>query len=110
MIILGDDEAQVPKLSHLSPVYAPPVNRCSTSASSLPDYETSEAQQLQQHDEPTKWKGRSRNYRRWRIAFIVLIVYSVLSFIIGVPLLVVVSPPCSLPVHKLTHRFSKETA
>ena len=91
MIILGEDEAQLPKLSTPSPVYTPPVNRCTTPASSLPDYETSEAQHLTQDD--GKWKQRPRNYRRWRLILICLLVYSFLTLIIGVPLLVIVRQP-----------------
>ena len=89
MIILDDDQAQLPKLSTLAPVYTPAVNRCTTPASSLPDYETSEAQ----HIDTGKWREKPRSYRRWRLAFICLIAYSLLSLIIGVPLLVVVSTP-----------------
>ncbi len=88
MIILGDDEAQLPKLTNLSPVYSPPVNRCTTPTNSLPDYETSEAHWQNQDD--GKWKEKPRNYRRWRLILISLIVYSLLTLIIGVPLLVLV--------------------
>ncbi|THH26415.1 hypothetical protein EUX98_g7771 [Antrodiella citrinella] len=82
MIIL-DDQDQIPKIP--DPIHAPPVNRCSTptSTSSLPDYDTSEAQHF------TKPGLRKPKRRWWKIVVIVLIVYTLLTVVIGVPLLVV---------------------
>ncbi|TCD60069.1 hypothetical protein EIP91_010787 [Steccherinum ochraceum] len=83
MIILDDDQDQVPKLP--DPIYAPPVNRCSTptSTSSLPDYDTSEAQQ-----QTKSWLRRPKG-RYWKIVVIILLVYTLLTVVIGVPLIVV---------------------
>ena len=86
MIILDDDQDQVPKLPE--PIYLVPVNRCSTptSTSSLPDYDTSEAQQLRK-----PWLRRPKG-RYWKIVVIILIVYTLLTVVIGVPLIVTVRP------------------
>ena len=104
MIIL-DDQEQVPKLP--DPVYAAPVNRCSTptSTTSLPDYDTSQAEQI---DKP--WL-RKRKTRYWKIVVIILLVYTLLTVVIGVPLIVVVRVAFFFPsVPRCTYfRYPPET-
>ncbi|KAH8107883.1 hypothetical protein BXZ70DRAFT_913093 [Cristinia sonorae] len=82
MIILDDEQDQVPKLP--DPIYYPPVVRSSsrTETSSLPDYETSEAQH-----KAIPWYKPRRKF--WRVLVISLIVYTVLTVAIGVPLIII---------------------
>ena len=86
MIILDNEAEQHPKLAQPIPAYTIPVNRCSTSVSSLPDYDASEAL----HQKPLK-PPRRRISRLWKIVICVVFVYCFLTLAVGVPLLVVVS-------------------
>ena len=86
MIILDDDEEQLPKLASPPPVHALiRLPRTSTSVPSLPDYETS-----QKLHTLGQWKRKVLT-RRWRWAIYGLIAYFVITVAIGVPLIVVVS-------------------
>ena len=92
MIILDDDEEQLPKLASPAPVHTlVRLTRLSTGAPSLPDYETS--QRIQKLG---LWRRKAQS-RRWRWAIYGLIAYFVLTVAIGVPLIIVVS---SKPRHK----------
>ncbi|KAK7687029.1 hypothetical protein QCA50_009529 [Cerrena zonata] len=84
MIILDNETEQHPKLAQPIPAYTIPVNRCSTSSSSLPDYDASEAL----HQKPLK-PPRRRISRLWKIIICVVFVYCFLTLAVGVPLLVV---------------------
>ncbi|CAL1707661.1 unnamed protein product [Somion occarium] len=84
MIILDNDAEQLPKLASPTPAYSPPVNRCSTPTSSLPDYDASEAL----HHEIVKPR-RKHISRCWRVVICIVFVYCFLTLAIGVPLLVV---------------------
>ena len=86
MIILDDDEEQLPKLASPPPVYTlVRLPRVSSPAPSLLDYESS-----QKLHKLGKWKRRALT-RRWRWAIYGLIAYFVITVAIGVPLIVVVS-------------------
>ncbi|KAL4252813.1 hypothetical protein ABKN59_005422 [Abortiporus biennis] len=109
MIILDEDEQQLPKLTNPAPVYStPPVNRQAslrtTSTYSLPSYETSEAQKLQIIEEEDVGGGarmgkRARRRKYWRITLFILILYCALTLVIGIPILVV----------KLRHEHIEDT-
>lgn len=95
MIILDNEAEQHPKLAQPIPAYTIPVNRCSTSNSSLPDYDASEALHHYDasealHQKPLKPPKR-RISRLWKIVICVVFVYCFLTLAVGVPLLVVVS-------------------
>lgn len=86
MIILDDDEGQLPKLANPAPVYSPPVNRSTTPTSSLPDYEEFEYDYLKPKQPEAKWKRPRFTARCWRITLITLLLYCILTTAIGVPL------------------------
>ena len=87
MIILDDDQEQLPKLASPPPVHSALIrlSRAATSTPSLPDYETS-----QKLHRVGIWKHKALS-RRWRWAIYGLIAYFVITVAIGVPLIVVVS-------------------
>ncbi|KAF7792428.1 hypothetical protein EIP86_003465 [Pleurotus ostreatoroseus] len=85
MIILDDDQEQLPKLASPPPVHSALIrlSRAATSTPSLPDYETS-----QKLHRVGIWKHKALS-RRWRWAIYGLIAYFVITVAIGVPLIVV---------------------
>lgn len=112
MIVLDNQDPQDAK-SSLAPVAGPTVRRPdrvfggSTPSLVLPDYETSQAIELEALHllrSPSSSASSIHRYKRasvrqwipsrfWRIMFYVMILYVVLTLAIGVPLLVLVSGP-----------------
>lgn len=90
MIILDNDEVQLPKLADLAPVYSPPVNRSSTPTNSLPDYDESELEIWKakaKEQDRVSWRRPYFTRRCWRITLITLVVYCIVTTAIGVPLI-----------------------
>ncbi|KAJ6500095.1 hypothetical protein C8R47DRAFT_281389 [Mycena vitilis] len=99
MIILDDQEQGSSKLAVPSATLRLPEPVAGRSASPLPDYETSQAQQTSAqvsaqapvHSHPTFRKPSLPNHfnsRFWRVTFFALAIYVFLSVVIGIPVIV----------------------
>lgn len=87
MIILNGEADRQAKLDSFSgPTIRHPERAATRSFSSLPDYDTSEAQ----HRSCTKPPSTIFDSKFWRAALYALVVYIILSAVIGIPLVVLV--------------------
>ena len=102
MIILDDDEEQLPKLATPPPVHSV-VRFPRPSSPSLPDYETS--QKLHRLEQ---WKRKILT-RPWRWAIYGLITYFVITVAIGVPIIIVVRSSHSPRCHRISRRALQKT-